>query len=114
MPVFAVMGEDDVRLHALLLQRLKGLFDLRPLIRKEAVAERMDRTELSAGSFEELLSARLGFGATGPRAAKDDPMHFHVGKLRHELEHRAAAADLDIVGVRAEAEHLPHHWEKDV
>lgn len=57
-----------------------------------------------AGVGEEVGRARLCLAAPLALAAEDDPVDRAARMLAEEPQHGAAAADLDVVRVRAEAE----------
>ena len=62
-------------------------------------------TSLAGGGGEEALGARARLRLTLSLCPEDDPRDRDVGVAPRESEQRAAAADLDVVGVTADRKH---------
>ena len=101
--------EDDVRL-PLVPERDQELEDLLAVLRERAHVE-VVHGEVIAGDAElggrggDLVPERVGREALGQRAGRDRERDVaHLGALLDEPRHRAAAAELAVVGVRREHE----------
>ena len=84
-------------------QALELFLDPRGLRREEAVPEALRGHPQRARRLSERSCARPRFPRADRVAAEDDPVEGDRAALEQVLE-RPAAADLDVVGVRAEAE----------
>src|SRR5258708_36880311 len=78
--------------------------DPRLLRGKEAVAKAVHVDRGAAHALEEEAPARLGLAAALLVAAEHDPAHAQRRALGDQAQNGAAAANLDVVGMRAEAE----------
>ena len=101
--VFAAVRKDQVRRDAL-GQAGEELFDLEARVGETGVPEREHLHVPGSGGVKKPLGAGRGFVGPRARAAEDDPVNGHARVQRQQLQQRAAAADLDIVGVCAETE----------
>ena len=87
------------------LEQLEALLECRARERKEAVAK-VGHLDLQVGdSTHQPGGAGAGLARAAGVAAEHDPMNVHAPSLGYEAKERSAAADLDVVSVRAEAEH---------
>lgn len=102
--IMAAVGEDQIGSH-LPSQGLKFVFDGVAHKGEVAVAKRMhgDMRRTRAGKEGRGASQRLGF-AQG-RSAEDDPMDLETRMRGRQPQDAAAAADLNVVAVRSQAEH---------
>ena len=108
-PVILVQVVPRVRQHEvgveLGLERLEQVLDLAADVRKEPVAEAVDRHR-AVGPGEERGGARPRLVGPRSRRGEDDPRDADAWVGAHKREDRPAASDLDVVGVRAEHEDL--------
>jgi hypothetical protein len=89
------------------LQRLhEGLQGL-SLVREVAATEVLDDHVAPPVAPQERPGAGLGLGAAYALGGQHHPGDFDLGMLLHQAQHRGAAADLDVVGMRAEKQHAP-------
>jgi hypothetical protein len=102
MEIVARVGQNQVGREPA-FQVLKKLLYLDALIGKEAVAELQDGDMLGSGTLQEKGRAAAGFAFAIRAGAKNDPVEFQIAPGTQELENRAAAADLDVVGMSTEA-----------
>ena len=102
--VVAVVGEHDIR-SDVRRQRLHVVLHLAPEVREVALAERRDAHVDLGAVFEKGVGRDRGFFDSLVVAAQDHPVAGDGTRL-HELEQRRAATDLDVVGMRADAEHV--------
>src|SRR5690606_31956390 len=103
VPVAAAVREDHVRA-LLVLERLEDFLDPRALVREEPVAEGVEVDGGVRRATQEQLRAAPCLLLPLRRAAEHDPAHGDVVPAREEAQDRAAAADLDVVRVGAEAQ----------
>src|ERR1017187_9428860 len=104
MQIFAVVGEDQIR-RDLVAQPLDELLNPLAHEREVTVPKMLDHDPLGNSALQENLCAVFGLTGAQGRGAEDDPMDGDVGVLFGEFQERAAAADLNVVGVGAEAQH---------
>src|SRR6266511_1842214 len=104
--VVAARGQDQVRREAA-LELLEGLLDRGALPGEEAVPEgpHLDLAVVAAAE-ERLRAVHRLLGALA-LAAQDQPADLQRRELRDQPEEGAAAADLDVVGMRAEHQQPP-------
>src|SRR5258708_22710077 len=103
MAVLPVMREDHVRAKRT-RDRLEIVLDLLPLKRKVTAPELLDDDLFLGNSAEECLRARARFTRAAALRAEHHPPDRQVLMIADQLEQRAAAANLDIVGVRAQTQ----------
>jgi len=102
MPVLTVVREHDVRLER--FQRLEKALDRLALKRKEAAAKILHHNAALARLPQERLRARQSLGVAHAFRAEHHPHNLQAGLLLRQLQQRGAAADLDVIRVRTEAE----------
>src|SRR6185503_9634270 len=107
VPILAVMGEDEVRRHPPLDLLEEALHRL-PRVRQEAVPEVLDHDLLPLDVAQDGTGARQRFRPSPRVRREDDPRDGGRVTVLEKLEDRPTAADLDVVTVRTEAEHMPH------
>jgi hypothetical protein len=101
--VILSMGQDQ-RGAELPLQRFEDILDVRTLERELAVAE-AEGVDGAPGDLAKKGGRGLPGLCRSPFiAAEHDPADAQVGQLLHQAQDRAAAPDLDVIGMRAEAE----------
>jgi len=104
--VVPVLGEDQVGLHLLQLFFENGL-DLRAFKGEETVFEIFYDQFFLLGLFCEQIETLTGFMlAFAATVGEDHPGKFEIGIFRKPLQDGTAAADLDVIGVTADAEDL--------
>ena len=105
MSVALPVGQDQRRLE-IAFDRLEAILDVSALEREISVAEVQDIDLFFSDALKEggRAVARLGSARAG--TAEDDPSHYEIGNLCGETQNCSAAADLDVVGMRAQAEQL--------
>ena len=81
---------------------LEDVLHLAADVREEAVAEPVHDHVGSRAPREEHLRARPRLALPLALRAEHDPRHLELGLRAREREQRRPAADLDVVGVRAE------------
>src|SRR6185437_3846429 len=101
--VALAMRQHEARLD-LALQPLKGLLGTGAVEGHEAVAEIEDLDVRLGGAVEKGGGAGARLGGADGIAGKHHPADRETRDLGGEAEDRAAAADLDVVRVRAETE----------
>src|SRR5580704_930961 len=104
MRVIAVVRKNKVRGGS--FQPLKETLDLRSVERKEAIAKTFDEDLLFLGGFQKQLRAQTGFLLPLFVRTKNYPHDFQMGVSREQTQNGPAAPNLDIVGVRPEAENF--------
>ena len=105
VPVVPVVGEDEVG-RALALERLERLLHRRAGVGQEPVPELVHDDARARHARQEGRCGGARLGGPRRRRAEDHPRHLDVPE-GGEAEHRAAAADLDVVAVGAEREDAP-------
>src|SRR5580658_9269518 len=102
MRVAVPVRENHVWIH-LFSDVLEEILYLSPDIREETVSEALEGN-IVLGIAGKKIRCLRGFAAPKPRSAENDPTKFQsrIGLL--ELQKRPAAADLDVVAMRAEAQ----------
>ena len=103
MRIVAVVGQDHVGLDAT-LETFKPGLDLRAVGGKEAVAEFVHLDARAIDPLEEIGrgGARLPFAGAGGR--EHAPRHVQIDACRLPLQDGTPGADLDVVGMRAQAQ----------
>jgi hypothetical protein len=103
MPIFQAVCQDQIWLH-LGLDAFEAVLDLRADARKIALAVLLDFDARRAGVGQEISGAGARLGFSPPGGGEHYPAHARAGVLREQPQQRAAAADLDVVTVRAQAQ----------
>ena len=101
--IVASVREDDVR-RGHPLQLLEEFLDLGHLRREEPVALLPNDDAAGSGAVQETPRGLARLGLPLRVAAEDDPDNAKSGVSRGQLENGAAASDLDVIGVCAEAQ----------
>src|SRR5262249_9278189 len=102
MPVGPVMRENEIRYFDVGLQFFEILLD-GEVIRKKAVAKLPDDDMPSSCTSKKQGGAPLGFWFATARRRENDPRDLNCAMTADQLQNQAAAADFDVVRVRAEA-----------
>src|SRR5712671_1138409 len=101
--VVPVMREDQVR-----AKRTRDLLerplDLLPVIREVTASELFDDDSFSGRTGKKCVRARARFTRAAALRAEHHPPDRQALMIADQLEQRAAAANLDVVGMRAEAQ----------
>src|SRR5271169_4375310 len=113
MSVALPMGQDQRRIE-IAFDGLETVLDIGALKREIAVAEPQYLDLLFRDVFEEGGRAVTRLDLARTRAAEDDPPHDKIGRLGGEAQDCSAAADLDVVGMRTQAQQLqlPAHFRR--
>src|SRR5262245_25435786 len=98
--------EDQPRPHGL-FERLEALLGRRALMRQEAVAMGEDPHALLARPPEEAARRIEPLAPPPLVGAEHEPVHLERRVQLEEAQERPAAADLDVVAMRPDAEHAP-------
>ena len=103
--IVAAMGQNERRT-IVAFEIFERLLDAGELGRKEAVAEAVHahRRFAAAERAEKSAGTPLRFGPAFVIAAEDDPAHLRAGPFAEQPQQQSAAADLDVVGMSAEAQ----------
>ena len=104
VPVRERVREDQVRVE-LALEILEALLDPQALPRQEAVAERERVQPLGPVRAQEAERALPGLAQPRPVGAEHGPVDLRARRPLEQPQQRPAAADLDVVAVRADAQH---------
>ena len=107
VPIVAIVREDEIR-RKLLLQLLEAILHFPAPRRQEPVAELVDEDRLVFHAGQQGVGALERLALARRLAAEDDPVEGHLPRLPDQLGDRAAAADLDVVGMRAHAQDAPN------
>src|SRR5882724_2563514 len=99
--IVAIRREDDVR-RRLDLQPFEEFLDALALVREEPIPEIGDDDFLPLRARQNLLGARDGFLGPPPARPENDPADTRLLVLAQQPQDRPAAADLDVITVRAE------------
>lgn len=102
VPVGACVGENDVGLE-LAGQALKRILDCIELCREVTIAEFVQQHGALRCSSEEFARSVLRFARSMPGSAQHHPAELRLRFLSRKLRQRAAAPDLDIIRMRAQA-----------
>ncbi len=114
---FAVLRSDAVNLE--LQQLAERVLERRALVREVAVAEAVQEQLVPAAAREQRVGARPRLIGARIVAAEHRPRHAQRGLRGEQREQRATAADLDVVGVGTDAQHVAqarsgvHEVERD-
>lgn len=85
-------------------QLVEVALQLAPGFREAAVRERLDPHVTARRGPQDVVGGGPGLVVSRRRAGQHDPVHVQARVSRKQLEDRAAAADLDVVGVRTDAQ----------
>src|SRR5215212_7264434 len=102
MAVVPVVRQHEIRL--CLLQRLERFLDLR-LEGKEPVPKAVDLDARSGRSLEKQGRTAPCFPRPLARGGEHHPIHFDPPSALQQREDQPAAADLDVVGMRADTQY---------
>src|SRR5207247_2396431 len=105
MAVPSIVGEDDIG-RGLLLQRFEVLLDLGADIREESVAKPLDDDLVVPRLGEEQPGAVSRLALAFRVGAEHDPVKAGLRASRSELQDRATAGDIEVVGLRLGDEQL--------
>ena len=112
--VLVAIGK-EVRKHQvgldLLLQRFEAMLDSLTLGGEEGVPEISDNHSLLASAFQEGARAGPGLAPPGRPGAEYHPPDIQAGPLLNQLQNRAPATDLDVIGMRSEAQDTAQLFE---
>src|SRR5208282_4355581 len=86
------------------------VLDLGPLEREIAVPEGEDVNALRADAFQEIGGACARLNGAGRVGAEHHPPDLEIRRFLDQAQDRAAAADLDVVGMGAETEEPQRTW----
>src|SRR5450759_2619368 len=103
MTVISIMSEDQVRAKGT-FDLLEVLLDVLAVVREETASKLLDDDSLPGHAVQERLRARARFAGSAAFRTEDDPPDGQVVMIPDQLEQRAAAANLDVVGMRAQAQ----------
>src|SRR5262245_51127204 len=103
VPVLEPVGEDQVGPHRA-LQVLDERLDLAEFSREAAIGERAEHHALSRRAGEQRRGAAPRFLRALAGRAQHDPGHLGAAVAPQPVQHRAAAADFQVVAMRPEAQ----------
>src|SRR5579872_836381 len=95
------MGEHERGAEGM-LDLLETFLDGNTLGREEPVTKTLDLDRHRFHPGEERVGTRLGLVTAAGIAAEDDPAHLEIGPFLLQPQQRAAATDLDVIGMGAE------------
>jgi hypothetical protein len=104
--VVTIVRQDQIRRRPFLGEALEGFLELFAGEWEEAVTELRDSNPLPGGSPQEPARATSRFALAHGVGAEDDPRNLNGSSERQKRQNETATADLEIVGVRAQAEQL--------
>jgi hypothetical protein len=103
--VFRPVGQDQ-RWIEVGFDRLEVVFDLGALEWEIPIAKTSDIDSRFSRPMKECSRALSGFRFTNFGGAEDDPSHCQVRKLRNKTQHGSTAANLNVIGMGAQAKQL--------
>src|SRR4029079_7453030 len=105
--VVTIVSKDQVRIQVLvLLQLFQRFLDLGPVVGKETVAKSLYDDFLALCLFKKELRAGSGLPLAFRIRAENNPADIHIRIAGKQLQNGTAAANLDVIGVRSQAQHL--------
>src|SRR5207244_5922500 len=104
MCVVAAVGEDEIRLDAA-LELLEPGLDLGRLRGTQSIAEVVHLDAGALGALEEIDRGRAGLFLAGPVRRQHAPENVEPDPGSLPLQQGGAGADLDIVGMRSQAQY---------
>src|SRR5262249_24953421 len=109
MSILAIVGEDEIG--RCLLQTFECFFHLGAYVRQKTVVKTVTDCRASGeGGTGKQQRGTLGFFAANPLRTEDEPIKYAAGMLRGHLQDGASATDLNIVGMRADAQNAEERF----
>src|SRR5260370_1011838 len=105
MGVVAAVSKDQIRRHQR-LYLLEYRLDLGALVRHEAIGELLEQRILQLTWEGEQLGSPARFFFSDARGTEHHPVNLAVRIARREAQKSAPATDLNIVGMRSQAQNL--------